>query len=53
LLQELQKKADEFEVEVQTKWQFGDTAMSTWLLFLVFVTLLTTEWALRKRWGLV
>lgn len=53
LLQEIRKKADEFEVEIQSKWQIGDTALDTWLLFLIFIVLLTTEWALRKKWGLV
>ena len=41
------------ESEVQTKWQLADTAPDAWALLLLFVGLLTTEWILRKKWGLV
>jgi hypothetical protein len=53
LLEEIRQRPPEMEIEVQTKWQFGDTARDAWIFFLVFVGLLAAEWFLRKRWGLV
>jgi hypothetical protein len=53
LFRELKAKPREADVEVQTKWQLGDTSLDAWLFFLLFVGLLTGEWALRKKWGLV
>lgn len=53
LFRELKEKPREAEIEVQTKWQLGDTALDAWTFFLLFVGLLTGEWALRKKWGLV
>jgi uncharacterized membrane protein len=53
LFRELLEKPRETLVEVQTKWQLGDTALDGWLFLLCFVTLATSEWFLRKRWGLV
>ena len=41
------------EIEVQTKWQLADTSRDAWMLLALFVGLLTGEWILRKRWGLV
>jgi hypothetical protein len=41
------------EIEVQEKWQLADTARDAWSFLLLFVAILTTEWSLRKRWGLV
>jgi hypothetical protein len=49
LLQRLKTKSQEFEeqvVETITLW-------NTWPAMLAFVGLLSTEWFLRKRWGLV
>lgn len=53
LFRELREKPRETKIEVQTKWQLGDTALDAWLFFLLFVGSLTGEWALRKQWGLV
>ncbi len=53
LLQEIKLRQQENAVDVQTKWQLGDTASDSWLFFLLFVSTLTVEWFLRKKWGLV
>lgn len=53
LLRELKDRREELQVEVQAKWRLGDTAFDAWLFVLAVITLLTTEWLLRKRWGLV
>jgi hypothetical protein len=53
LLEEIRDQPPELEIEVQTKWQLADTGADAWSFFLVLVALLTTEWTLRKRWGLV
>ena len=49
LLERLKERADEFEeeiVETVTLWD-------SWPTLLTFVGLLSTEWFLRKRWGMV
>ncbi|MBA3481146.1 MAG: hypothetical protein H0T51_04955, partial [Pirellulales bacterium] len=49
LLERLKARAEEFEeeiVETVTLWD-------RWPTFIAFVGLLSTEWFLRKRWGLV
>jgi uncharacterized membrane protein len=49
LLEKLKERADEFEeeiVETVTLWD-------SWPMLLTFAGLLSTEWFLRKRWGLV
>jgi hypothetical protein len=53
LLEELRDRPPEMDIEVQTKWQLGDRPRDAWTLLLVLVGLLSTEWVLRKRWGLV
>jgi len=53
LLRELKERREELLVEVQVKWQLGDTALDAWLFVLTVVSCLTVEWLLRKRWGLV
>jgi hypothetical protein len=53
LLQEIQQRHRQTEIEVQTRWQLGDSAGHTWLFLLAFAGILTAEWVLRKRWGLV
>jgi hypothetical protein len=38
---------------VVKKYRLGDTPTTAWPLFLLIVGLLSTEWVLRRRWGLV
>ncbi len=52
LLDELAAKPQEFE-ERQTKWKLASTPTDAWAFLLLLVGLLTVEWWLRKRWGLV
>jgi hypothetical protein len=49
LLRRILEKPPELEVEVQVK----QTPWDTWPFFILFVGLISTEWYLRKRWGLV
>jgi uncharacterized membrane protein len=49
LLKRLAQKPPEIQEEVVAKITYWDT----WPFFLVFVGLLSAEWYLRKRWGLV
>lgn len=35
------------------KYRLGDDAATAWPLLLLFVGLMSTEWVLRRRWGLV
>jgi len=53
LLREIKDRRHEQEIEIQSKWQLGDTAADAWLFFLCVVGLVSAEWTLRKRWGLV
>lgn len=53
LLDEIRQRPPEMEIEVQTKWQFADSPKDAWAFFLAFVALISAEWFLRKRWGLV
>jgi len=49
LLKQLQSRTTEFEVEIHQQQSLWDT----WPVFLMLVGLLSGEWYLRKRWGLV
>jgi hypothetical protein len=53
LLEELRDRPPEMDIEIQTKWQLADTPRDAWTFLGVFVVLLTAEWFLRKRWGMV
>lgn len=53
LLEDLRDRPPEMDIEVQTKWQLADTGRDAWSLLLLLVGLLTAEWLLRKKWGLV
>jgi uncharacterized membrane protein len=53
LLEEIRDRPPDLEIEVQTKWQLADTARDAWSVLLLFVLILTGEWFLRKKWGLV
>ena len=49
LIKRLAEQTSQFEIQQETKKTFWDT----WPFFLILVALLTVEWYLRKRWGLV
>ena len=53
LLNEIKQSPPELVEEVLTKWQLADTWWDAWLVLSGLVALLTAEWCLRKRWGLV
>ena len=53
LLAQIRDRPPDLQIQVQTKWQLADTGADAWSFFLLFVGLLTAEWAFRKRWGLV
>jgi len=53
LIQEIHQRRPQMQIEVQSRWQFADTALDAWLFLLGLVALLGTEWGLRKKWGLV
>lgn len=38
---------------IVSKYRLGDSPATAWPLFLAIVALLSTEWILRRRWGLV
>ena len=49
LLADLKEATRKLEVETQVK----ETLWDKWALLIPFVALLTIEWVLRKKWGLV
>jgi uncharacterized membrane protein len=49
VLQRLSERTEELEVRTETKQSLWDT----WTTFLLVVFLLSAEWYLRKKWGLV
>lgn len=53
LLAKLKEAPKSLDVEIQSKWTFGEQRDDGALILAVFVTLLGTEWFLRKRWRLV
>ncbi len=53
LLEEIRSRPPEHEVLRTAKWRLGDTPQGAWLFFLAVVGLLTGEWFLRKKWGMV
>jgi uncharacterized membrane protein len=53
LLEEIKESPPEMRVDVETKWQLGDTNFSAWVFFVLFVGLISIEWFLRKHWQLV
>lgn len=53
VLRELRLSYQDAEVELEAKWQLGDTATGAWILFLSMLGAAAGEWALRKKWGLV
>ncbi|MFV1967055.1 MAG: glutamine amidotransferase [Pirellulaceae bacterium] len=53
LLREIEQRRPEMQIEIQSKWQLADTFWDAWLFVIVFVAVIGTDWALRKKWGLV
>lgn len=41
------------KIEIPTKWRIGETVLDAGAFLIVFVGLLSVEWFLRKKWGLV
>jgi len=52
-LQRIIDKASQEQVEVQVSWQLGTTPSSAWFLLTLISLLFTSDWVLRKKWGLV
>jgi hypothetical protein len=52
LIAELDKRPPEYEVR-QTRWKLAGTSGDAWVFFFLVTVVLTGEWFLRKRWGLV
>ena len=53
LLREIKDSPPELQEEVQQRFVFGRNLGTAWLCFVLIVGLLTSEWYLRKKWGLV
>ena len=52
LLGEMADRPPEYE-ERQTRWKLGATGGDAWFALLALTGILSVEWYLRKRWGLV
>jgi hypothetical protein len=52
LLAELAQRPPEYEVR-QIRWKLAGTSGDAWLFLVLLTGVLTGEWFLRKRWGLV
>ena len=53
VLDELAERSPKMNIDVPTKWQLGDTFADALAFVLLFAGLLSYEWWLRKKWGLV
>lgn len=53
LIAEINQRAEQTEVEMDVKWQLGGDATSAWIFLVVFCSVLSLEWILRKKWGFV
>ena len=53
LVQRITERRHQAEAPVVEKRTLGDDPISGWLLFALFAGALSTEWYLRRRWGLV
>ncbi|MBI86098.1 MAG: hypothetical protein CMJ81_23115 [Planctomycetaceae bacterium] len=53
MLENLADNLGALDVKVHKTWQFPGSEKVGWPFFLLVVTLLCSEWVLRKKWGLV
>ena len=53
VLDELAELSPKMNIDVPTKWQLGDTFFDALSFVLLFAGLLSYEWWLRKKWGLI
>lgn len=53
LLDEIAANPPEMKIEVPTKWQLGQTFTDSAIFLIGFVLMLSLEWVLRKKWGLI
>lgn len=53
LLDQILANPPEMKTVVPQRWQLGSTNLDGSLFLLLFAALMTTEWWLRKKWGLV
>lgn len=53
LLENLADNLGALDVKVHKTWQFPGSEKVGWPFFLLVVALLSSEWVLRKKWGLV
>ena len=48
----IKKNHAESQITVTSLFRLGEDPISGWILFILFTSALTTEWFLRRRWGL-
>jgi len=53
LLDEIKQRPLELKIEIPESWKLGDSLPDSLAFCLVIISLLSTEWILRKRWGMV
>lgn len=53
ILRDIKNSPPQLQEEIQQRFELGRAWWSAWLFFLLIVGLLSGEWYLRKRWGLV
>ncbi len=52
LLEKWQADPPAAEEPVLERWTLGESPIDAWVFLILFTSLLTAEWALRRRWGL-
>jgi hypothetical protein len=53
LIETIKKRRRQAETPIVEKSRLGDDPLSGWILFALFAAALSTEWFLRRQWGLV
>jgi len=53
LIETIRQRRRSAETPIVEKRRLGDDPLSGWILFAVFAGALSSEWVLRRRWGLV